>query len=97
MPTVELAILSQIWYMRHKRCPQSIATWRLQMALKLRLDRPDVVLTVSAVSLLLAATCNLSAAQSSIISLITDAEMGPAARHGVGKVQLALQAMGLEA
>jgi len=66
------------------------------MVLKRRLDHPSVVLIVSAVSLLLAPACNSQAAQSSAVFLVTDAKMGPAARHGAGKVQLALQARGLE-
>ena len=66
------------------------------MVLKRRFDCPCVVLIVSAVSLFFAAACNLQAAQNSTIFLVTDSQMGPAARHGVGKVQLALQDRGLE-
>ncbi len=66
------------------------------MTHKRRFDCPPVVLIVSAASLLLAAACNLQAAQNSTVFLVTDAKMGPAARHGVSKVQLALQARGLQ-
>jgi hypothetical protein len=45
-----------------------------------------------AVSLLHVTTLNLHAAQNSTVSLVTDSRMGPAARHGVSKVRLALQA-----
>jgi len=47
-------------------------------------------------SLLFAVTCNLQAAQSPSISLVTDTQMGPAARHGVSKVRLALRAKGIQ-
>ncbi len=66
------------------------------MTLKRRFDRSPVVLIVSAISLLSAVTCNLQAAQNSTVSLVTGPQMGPAARHGVSKVQLALQTKGLE-
>jgi hypothetical protein len=66
------------------------------MTIKRRFCRPSVVLTVSAISLLFAVTCNLQAAQSPAISLVTDTQMGPAARHGVSKVRLALRAKGIQ-
>ena len=66
------------------------------MTFKQRLCRPPVVFTVSAISLLFAVTCNLQAAQSPSISIVTGAQMGPAARHGVSKVRLALRAKGIQ-
>src|SRR4030042_4349269 len=66
------------------------------MTFKQRLCRPPVIFTVSAMSLLFAVTCNLQAAQSPTISLVTDMQMGPAARHGVSKVRLALRAKGIQ-
>ncbi|HUT45261.1 MAG TPA: hypothetical protein VMX36_03210 [Sedimentisphaerales bacterium] len=66
------------------------------MTFKQRFCCPPVVLTVSAMSLLFAVTCNLQAAQSPSISLVTDTQMGPAARHGVSKVRLALRAKGIK-
>ncbi len=66
------------------------------MTFKLRFCRPPVVLTVSAMSLLFAVTCNLQAAQSPSISLVTDTQMGPAARHGVSKVRSVLRAKGIK-
>jgi len=62
------------------------------MTIKQRFCRPPVVFTTSVMCLLFAVTCNLQAAQSPSISLITDTQMGPAARHGVSKVRLALRA-----
>jgi len=66
------------------------------MKFKQKFCRPSVILTMSVMSLLLAVTCNLQAAQSPSISLVTDTQMGPAARHGVSKVRLALRAKGIQ-
>lgn len=66
------------------------------MTFKQRFSHPPVVLTVSVINLLFAVTCNLQAAQSPSISLVTDMQMGPAARHGVSKVGLALRAKGIQ-
>lgn len=66
------------------------------MTFKQRFCRPPVILTLSVMSLLSAVSCNLQAAQSPSISLVTDTQMDPAARHGVSKVRLALQAKGIQ-
>jgi hypothetical protein len=60
-----------------------------------RFSRPTVVLTVSALSLLFAMATHLRGAQGIRFSLVTDRQMGPAARHGVSKVRLALRAKGI--
>ncbi|MFC1603608.1 hypothetical protein ACFL5F_01150 [Planctomycetota bacterium] len=61
------------------------------MTFKYNFCRPRVILVVSAMSLLFAVTCNLQAAQGPSISIVTDTQMGPATRHGVSKVRLALR------
>ena len=66
------------------------------MTLTRRFDHPPVILTVSAVSLISALAFNLEAAQNLAVSLVTDRQMGPAAVHGVSKVELALEAKGIE-
>ena len=66
------------------------------MTFKQRFCRPHVVFTLSAMILLFGVTCNLQAAQSPSVSLVTGAQMGPAARHGVSKVRLALRAKGIQ-
>ena len=48
-----------------------------------------------AVSLLFLTTSDLCGAQNSTVSLVTDSHIGPATRHGVNKVQIALQAKGI--
>jgi len=66
------------------------------MTFKQRFCRTPVVFAVSTMSLLFAVTCNLQAVQSPLISFVTDAQMDPAARHGVSKVRLALRAKGIQ-
>jgi hypothetical protein len=66
------------------------------MTFKQRFCRTPVVFAVSTMSLLFAVTCSLQAEQSPLISLVTDAQMNPAARHGVSKVRLALRAKGIQ-
>ncbi|MHC4702636.1 MAG: hypothetical protein ACYTFQ_18900 [Planctomycetota bacterium] len=66
------------------------------MTLKLRLDHLHFVLIASVVGLPSAANCNLQAAQNATVSLVIDLRTGPAARHGLSKVRLALQVKGLE-
>ncbi len=48
-----------------------------------------------AVSLLFLMTSDLFGAQSSTVSLVTDSHIGPATRHGVNKVRMALRAKGI--
>ncbi|UCE49842.1 MAG: hypothetical protein JSW47_06750, partial [Phycisphaerales bacterium] len=60
-----------------------------------RLYRLPVVLIILVMSLLAGVTFKSQAAQSPLVSLVTDPEMGSAARHGLGKVGLALQAKGV--
>ena len=65
------------------------------MPQKQKLNPPPVIIIVLAMSLLFLATLSLQAAQYPVISLVTDRQMGPAARHGIGKVRLALEARGI--
>jgi hypothetical protein len=54
-----------------------------------------VVLVISTINLLFTISCNLQAAHSPSITLVTDAQMGPAVHHGLNKVKSALQAKGI--
>ena len=70
--------------------------WRLLMTLKQMFDRPSLILSISATVFFLAPACNSQAARNSTVSLITDTQIGPAVRHGLSKVRLALREDGIE-
>lgn len=65
------------------------------MILNQRLTHSSVAFVVLAMSLLATTTSSSQAAQEPMISLVTDSSMGPASRHGIEKVRLALRAKGI--